>query len=440
MEPEIRFCTSADGTRIGYALTGSPADPPMIAVRGWGYVLEAWWAHPWGWRFEEMEGRHRRVVDYDRRGYGASQRDAADQSLAAHVADLSAVADALHLERFDLMGWHDGCAIAASYAAHNVDRVSRLVLCSPFSAAAGTAWGDAVAQTAQLIRTDWSLARRALATVFFPTGPADTQRWWSRVMSESTSPEAAARHYEEFIADLDITAELPRIQAPTLVLHFKDVRMTALDTSRAVAASIPDARFVPIEGESDAAVDRFEDLVLPFLNEDRETNARELPSGTAVLLFADIVDSTALTERLGDSSFRDKARGLDTTLRQIVRDHDGMPIEGKLLGDGVLATFSSARQAIEAALRCGTAGDDCGLPLHLGLHAGDVIREEGNVFGGAVNIAARISGESGPGEVLVSDIVRGLARTSAGVSFDDVGERELKGVSESVRVWRVLAE
>ena len=111
--------------------------------------------------------------------------------------------------------------------------------------------------------------------------------------------------------------------------------------------------------------------------------------------------------------------------------------EGKLLGDGVLAVFTSARQAIEAALACGAAGGDAGLPLHLGLHAGDVIREENNVYGGAVNIASRISGLSAPGEVLVSDIVRGLARTSAVVSFEDRGEQALKGVGEPVRVWAV---
>jgi class 3 adenylate cyclase len=106
----------------------------------------------------------------------------------------------------------------------------------------------------------------------------------------------------------------------------------------------------------------------------------------------------------------------------------------------VLATFSSASQAIGAALACGRAGEDGGLPLHLGLHAGDVIREEGNVFGGAVNVAARISGLSAPGEPLVSDTVRSLARTSAGVSFEDRGERELKGVGEAVRVWAVVEQ
>src|SRR4030095_3734699 len=102
-------------------------------------------------------------------------------------------------------------------------------------------------------------------------------------------------------------------------------------------------------------------------------------------------------------------------------------IEGKLLGDGVLAVFTSARQAIEAALACGRAGGDAGLPLHLGLHAGDVIREENNVYGGAVNVASRISGLSAPGEVLVSDIVRGLARTSAGGRGGEHGEQWQRG-------------
>ncbi len=142
-------------------------------------------------------------------------------------------------------------------------------------------------------------------------------------------------------------------------------------------------------------------------------------------------------ERLGDTAFRAKARDLDASLRAVIRENGGTPIEGKVLGDGVMAVFASAREAIEAALACAHAGDAAGLPLHLGLHAGDVIREENNVYGGAVNIASRISGLSAPGEVLVSDTVRSLARTSAGVSFEDRGEQSLKGVGEPVRVWAV---
>jgi adenylate cyclase len=140
---------------------------------------------------------------------------------------------------------------------------------------------------------------------------------------------------------------------------------------------------------------------------------------------------------MGDAAFREKARELDTSLRSAIRECSGTPVEGKLVGDGVLAVFTSARQAIDCALRCNSAGESVGLQLHLGIHAGDVIREGNNVYGGAVNIAARIAGASAPGEVLVSDTVRGLARTSAGVTFDDRGERELKGVADPQRLFTV---
>jgi adenylate cyclase len=124
----------------------------------------------------------------------------------------------------------------------------------------------------------------------------------------------------------------------------------------------------------------------------------------------------------------------------------GTAIEGKLLGDGVLATFGAAREAIACASAIHAAARAMGqgpsqdgeLLLHVGIHAGDVIREQDNVYGGAVNIASRVSSEAGAGETLVSQTVRDLARTSAGVSFEDRGERELKGVSEPVRVWAVV--
>src|SRR5438552_17897481 len=164
-----------------------------------------------------------------------------------------------------------------------------------------------------------------------------------------------------------------------------------------------DSRFVPVD---DLMYAHLPALIGEFLREgEGSTKSHNLPSGTAVILFADIADSTALTERLGDAAFRAKARDLDSALRNVIGEHAGTPIAGKLLGDGVLAVFTSARQAIEAALACGRSGDDAELPLHLGLHAGDVIREDNNVYGGAVNIASRISGLSAV-EGRVSETVR----------------------------------
>jgi class 3 adenylate cyclase len=245
------------------------------------------------------------------------------------------------------------------------------------------------------------------------------------------------------ISEFDVTDLLPHVQAPTLVMHRRQIPWLSVDMAKELVSGIPDSRLALLEGTSVAMylgdMEAVASAIDEFLGESEEPArpSTELPSGTAVILFADIVDSTALTERLGDAAFRAKARELDGALRGVIRECSGTPVEGKVLGDGVLAVFTSARQAIDCALRCNSAGESVGLQLHLGIHAGDVIREGNNVYGGAVNIAARIAGVSAPGEVLVSDTVRGLARTSAGVTFDDRGERSLKGVSEPVRLFAV---
>ncbi len=161
----------------------------------------------------------------------------------------------------------------------------------------------------------------------------------------------------------------------------------------------------------------------------------ERPPDTVVILYADIVDSVPHTERLGDAAFRERSHELDSLLRANVQKHRGTTVEGKLVGDGILAIFPSARDAINSALECGALGDSVDLELHLGLHAGDVIRDGNNIYGGAVNIAARIGMATKPGEILVSDTVRGLARTSAGVRFEDRGEYALKGIDERLRLF-----
>jgi adenylate cyclase len=124
-------------------------------------------------------------------------------------------------------------------------------------------------------------------------------------------------------------------------------------------------------------------------------------------------------------------------MRAAMREAGGTPVDGKVLGDGVMGVFKTASQAIAAARRCVELSAESELRLHVGLHAGDVIREGGNVYGGAVNIASRVCGLSAPGEVLVSGTVRELARTSAGVTFADRGEHALKGVDDAVRLYEV---
>ena len=269
------------------------------------------------------------------------------------------------------------------------------------------------------------------------------QRWADRIRAHFTAEQFL--RYMDAIESIDATSHCGSIRTPTLVIDErfgfgfagKDAQQLFAEFARQLAGNIPGAQLAIIkEGDTSTA-----GIVERFLSSSAgaaETMVEvPTPSGTAIILFADIVDSTALTERMGDAAFRNAARALDTSMRRIISDCGGTTIDAKTLGDGVLATFPAASQAIDAAMRCRAAGEEQGLPLHLGLHAGDVIREDGNVFGGAVNIAARISGLSAPGEVLVSATVRELARTSAGVAFEDRGEHALKGVADAQRVFAV---
>ena len=272
---------------------------------------------------------------------------------------------------------------------------------------------------------------------------------WDRAERARRLADFMATHYtgetwarlNESIEAIDATPLAASVATPSLVMidlnaaNPRSVNPERQPYMRRLAATIPNAQLSIIKkGDPRTYIS----LIDAFLGTGAPPAPDgELPSGTAIILFADIVDSTALTERMGDAAFREKARVLDDALRSVIAGAGGQAIDGKLLGDGVLATFPAASQAVAAALACGTAGDEQGLPLHLGLHAGDVIREANNVFGGAVNIASRISGLSAPGEVLVSATVRELARTSAGVTFEDRGEQALKGVSEPVRVFAV---
>jgi len=160
---------------------------------------------------------------------------------------------------------------------------------------------------------------------------------------------------------------------------------------------------------------------------------------TVTILFVDIAESTTLTEQLGDWVFRSRSRSLEHELRASVERNGGSSAFGITLGDGILANFPSARNAAACALECAALAEHDGLPVHIGLHAGDVLREAGTIFGGAVNLAARLCSLSAPSEVLVSQTFRELARTSTQTRFDDKGLHTLKGISEPVRVFAMQA-
>jgi class 3 adenylate cyclase/pimeloyl-ACP methyl ester carboxylesterase len=442
MELQIRFCTSADGVRIAYATLGE--GPPLVVVAGWAGNLELEWQHPDGHAFLEGLGRGRSLVRFDRRGVGASQREVDDLSLHAQVADLAAVVDQLKLERFDLVAWAEAGALSVAYAAQHAERVSRLMLWSPYSCGEEIASAAAVHSLMELIRNAWGLGRRALADVMFPGGPTHLQLWWSNFLRQSVSPEVAAK-YIDFQFSVDVRPYLPQVKAPTLVLHRRGDRHVPIDAARAAAALIPDARLAVLEGNSPmpwvdmkpvlAAIDE-------FLGEGEEAAAVAEPALGAVhtILFTDVEGSTALTERLGDAKAREVLRAHERIVREALKSHGGSEV--KTMGDGFMTSFSSATRALECAIAMQTAFAEHNesaeepIRMRIGLNAGEPIAEEKDLFGTAVNMAARIAAQAAGGEILVANVVRELA-AGKGFLFSDQGEVTLRGFEDPVRLFEV---
>lgn len=432
-EPRIQYVTTSDGVSIAYAVMGDGRPQlriPTLPVSHLQIMSSAEFA-----RDANSISQGRTLVTYDARGFGLSQRDITDFSLDALVRDIEAIVDHLGLGQIQVLSAGYGVPIAIAYAAAHPDRVSHLAL-SAYASAKGMP-DEEIDAILALGDKNWELATETLTHAVLGWSNSTTAHQVASVIRASASPDTLRRFIQQ-IRQWRVQDLLPDVSAPTLVVG-RSAPARSFETARDLAAAIPGARLAMVEGTIEASNPQEASVVASFLNDGAvlTPTSVETPHTTLTIVFTDIVESTSLTEQLGDAAFRERARLLDGALRQVIGEGGGTPVEGKVLGDGVMAVFTSARQAIDAAIRCRSAAEAAQLQLHLGIHAGDVIREGANVYGGAVNIAARVCGASEPGEILVSEIVRGLARTSAGVAFDDRGERALKGIDEPVRVWAV---
>ena len=447
MDPPIRYARTSDGISIAYFTMGE-GDPLVISPPlGWSHIqLEL--AYPNLRRWYERLAERRMIVRFDFRANGLSQRNIDSVPPEAAALDIEAVRMAIGLDRMDLMLNGGYGAWAAQYPARYPDRIRRLVLVNvpPDSNAL---WGSREMQAAlSLADKDWRTFTEAFAQSALGWDQPENAHLWAGFIRAAISERDFELLHRQATHVGDPLLTFGAIQAPTLVLYPSGARNIPIAAAQELTSMIPGARLAVWQGNQPVMGWHATDLMEAFLDEGRDTPpraARTRPedrrdassAGTAVILFTDIVDSTALTERLGDEAFRTASRTVDEGMRIAMREAGGRPVEGKVLGDGVMGVFPTAAQAIAAARRCLEVSAESELQLHVGLHGGDVTHEGGNVYGGTVNIASRICGLSAPGEILVSDVVRGMARSSAGVVFEDRGEREMKGVGEAVRVYAV---
>jgi len=377
-QPEIRYTRTSDGVSIAYWILGEGRSLVSMPTPPFSHI-QAEWRWPAYRRMYERLADHQRLVRYDGRGTGMSDRSVTHFSLDSEVSDLEAVLGRLDVESCALLAATASGLTAIAYAARHPQRVSHLVLFGCWSRPMAH---PPMLSALSLVDADWELFTETVAHFVMGWAAGDAAKRFAAHMRECVTPETCKAVVEAYNT-YDVTDLLQTVTVPTLILHPTGTPTAHIQDAQDLAAGIPDSRLVVLEGSSPhigfgVAFDPedragYYAAIEDFLSDGggKQAVSHYLPSGTAVILFADIADSTALTERLGDAAFRAKARELDTALRTVIHDHAGTPIEGKLLGDGVLAVFTSARQAIEAALACAKAGAEASLPLHLGLHAGE---------------------------------------------------------------------
>jgi pimeloyl-ACP methyl ester carboxylesterase/DNA-binding CsgD family transcriptional regulator len=253
LEQQIRFCAANDGVRLAYASHGR--GPPIVKAPNWLTHLEFDWKSPLWRPWLEALGETNQVIRYDERGTGLSDWEVDDFSLDAWVADLEAVVDAAGVERFTLLGLSQGAQIAIAYAVRHPERVSDLVVCGGYLGGAELTATERERSDAldSLIRIGWGQAnpvfRHVFTTLLVPGATPEVMDWVDELQRVSTSPENALRFSKAF-RRIDVTELVPRLQVPTIVFHARDDEMIPFADGRRLAAAVPNARFVPLEGRN----------------------------------------------------------------------------------------------------------------------------------------------------------------------------------------------
>jgi class 3 adenylate cyclase len=418
----IQYARSG-GVAIAYQVVGE-RDTDLVYVPDYMSNLVYGWEYP-RWRdfYVQLASRFRLIL-FDKRGTGLSDHGGQFATLETRMEDLHAVLDAAGSARTVILASHEGCGMAALYAATYPERTAALALFHPRAYGHGLEEPDGIATLADL-RDRWGtdqlsdeIMREGCPSLF---SSGEERRWFANYLRIGASP-AVAYALNRAFEETDLRDVLPAVRVPTVVLHRASDRANALD----VAARIPSSQTMLVSGDDYLEIHlspEVTDLVTEFVSGQA---APEVPDSVlATVMFTDIVASTKSAASLGDRAWRDLLARHHAVVRRELGRFRGE--ERDTAGDGFFATFDGPARAI----RCGqaiVAGlEPLGLETRIGIHIGECEVHENKLAGLAVVIGARISAEAGSGEVLVSGTVRDLVAGS-GLEFSDRGRRDLKGV------------
>ena len=440
MAPKTRYVRARDGVSIAYQVVGD-GERDIVFVPQTFSAIEALWEHPTVARFFARLGGLGRVILYDRRGTGMSDRTGGTATLEEQVDDVRAVMDAAGADRADLIAIMEGGAMAMLFAATAPERVRSLTLYAAFARSVRdddypAAWPAEERAAAMRVMVDeWG--EGGFASRFAPSHAHDAslRDWLGRLQRMALGPGEAAAAME-INGRLDVRHVLGTIRIPTLLLHRTHDAGIRIEHSRYLAEHIPGARLVeldgsdtlPFLGDSGAVIGEIDE----FLTGDRRPPEHDRVLAT--VLFTDIVGSTVRAAALGDEPWRDLLAEHDRLVRAALARHRGREI--KSVGDGFLALFDGPARAVRAARSIVADVTALGLEVRAGVHAGEVELVDDDVAGLAVHIAARVMGEAPAGRVLASSTVHDLV-VGSGLRFEDRGRKALRGVPGEWGLWEV---
>jgi pimeloyl-ACP methyl ester carboxylesterase/class 3 adenylate cyclase len=440
--PQTRYAKAPDGTSIAYQVVGDGPVDLAYATGIWSNV-EIMWEDPLWAHFLKRLAKFSRLILFDMRGVGLSDRGLEPPVLELQRDDVGAVLDAAGSREAIVFGGARAATMAMLFAATHPERTKALILYAPVAKTVSTPdfpHGKSAEEQAMffarfLVETGTGKNLELQA----PSVAGDERfvEWWARFERLVASPSA----YEELariFTEVDVREVLPSIHVPTLVIHREGDRIVLERQARYVADQIENATYVmlpgedhlPFVGDGDAILDEVERFVTG------RRPSPEIDTVLATVLFTDIVDSTRRQAELGNVGWKGLVERHHAIVRDLLATHRGQ--EQDTAGDGFFVRFDGPARAIRCAQSVVDSVRSLGIEVRAGLHTGECEIVDGKAGGIAVSIGARVMANAGPSEVLVSQTVKDLVAGS-GLAFEDAGEHELKGVPDRWRLYRVPA-
>ena len=440
MVPEIQYAESK-GIHIAYQTIGSgPID--LVLVPGWVSNIEIFWEEPSTVRFLRRLSTFSRLILFDKRGTGLSDKVCYTPTLEERMEDVRTVMDAVQSKRAALVGYSEGGPMCSLFAATYPERTLSLIMIGSYARRIQTAdypFGitpEKFESFLNQIENNWGEAVGLESRAPSLAGDALFRNWWARFLRLSASP-GTAMALTRMNSEIDVRRILPTIRVPTLILHAEKDAVINVEEGRYMASQIPGARFheipsgdhLPWVGGTDIILDRIEEFVTGSISGSATSRA------LFTVMFTDVTNSTQLAAELGDQRWHKILEAHHKAIRHEISVYAGREIDNA--GDGFFVAFDGPARAIHCALSIREALQAIDLSVRIGIHIGECETIADKLTGIAVHIGSRISAKAEPNQIWVSQTVKDLVAGS-GISFEDTGVHDLKGVPDRWHLYQVI--